>query len=253
MALGLGGLILVAGFIVPPACGCASTPDANWTPPPVTAGEAAIYAAKIAGLPSMSADFTVGPGGRSFYLATAPNAVAFVDAVSGYVVEVVLEDRMPNDAKVSISGVGALAVAQVFVQRSMDVTGLVGSSRAINQAGVSAYLVTWSDTSGVAELEIGVNASTGDVFAYADFRPQINVAPPMIGRARATELAIAAMGIPGETATSAELTIDFTTGSQVSAWDVGLGVPTATQADVFEHGALIRVDAVTGEATIVKS
>ncbi len=60
-------------------------------------------------------------------------------------------------------------------------------------------------------------------------------------------------GVPGETVTSAELTIEFVAESQQLAWEVGLGVPSATQADVFEFGALIRIDAVTGEATIVKS
>jgi hypothetical protein len=64
---------------------------------------------------------------------------------------------------------------------------------------------------------------------------------------------IAALGVPGDQATSAELSIDFSTGSQASAWQIGLGVPSATQADVFEHGALVRIDAITGEATIIKS
>ena len=250
-AMGLGVLILVAGFIVTPACGCATAADPNWTPPPVTAGEAAVYAAKVAGLPSMSVDLGIGPDGRSLYVATAPNAVAYVDAVSGSVVEVVLEDRLPNDATVSVSSAGAIAVAQVFLQH-VGFTDLVGSSRAINQAGVAAYMVTWSDAAGVAKLEIAVNAATGDVFAYADLSVQMNVTPPLIGRTRATELAIAAFGVPGETVTSAELAIDFGTGSH-SSWQVGLGVPTATQADVFEQGALISIDAVTGEATIVKS
>jgi hypothetical protein len=36
-------------------------------------------------------------------------------------------------------------------------------------------------------------------------------------------------------------------------WAVGLGVPTATQSDVCEHGALVQVDAATGEATVIKS
>jgi hypothetical protein len=251
-AIGIGGLILVAGFVERPACGCATAADPNWTPPPVTASEAAVYAAKIAGLPSMSADLGVGPDGRSLYVATAPDAIAFVDAVSGSVVEVVLEDRMPNDATVAVSGAGALAVAQVFLEQR-GTTDLVGSFHPINQAGVAAYLVTWSDAAGVAKLDIAVNASTGDVFAYVDLGPQMNATPPLIGRARAIELAIAAFGVPGETVTSAELAIDLVTGSQVSSWDVGLGVPTASQADVFERGALIRIDAVTGEATVVKS
>jgi len=141
MAMGLGGLVLVAGVLMPGACGCTSTPDTNWTPPPVSAAQAAVYAAKIAGLPSMSADLAIGPDGRPLYVAAAPGAVAYVDAVSGSVVEVVLEDRMPNDATVSVSGAGALAVAQVFLQQR-GITEFVGSSRAINQAGVSAYMVT---------------------------------------------------------------------------------------------------------------
>jgi hypothetical protein len=249
MAVGVVGLILVAGVLMSGACGCTSTPDPNWTPPPVTASEAAGYAAKMAGVPSMSAGLSGGPDGRSYYVATATDAVAFVDAVSGSVVEVVLEDRMPNDAKVSISGAEALAAAQVFLQQRMSDTGLVASSRAITVAEVAAYMITLSDAGGTAKLEIAVNASTGDVFAYADLRAQINVTLPLVGRTRATELAIAALGVPGETVTSAEQAIDLAT----SSWDIGLGVPTATQADVFEHGAFIRVDAVTGLATIVKS
>jgi hypothetical protein len=179
--------------------------------------------------------------------------VAFVDAVSGSVVEVILEDRMPSGAATSVSGAGALATAELFLQQRMGDSGFIASFRAINQAGVSAYLVTWSDSAGVAKLEAAVNAATGDVFAYADLRSGVNVNLPLIGRARATELAIAAMGIPGETVTSGEFATDLSTGSQVSTWNVGLGVPTATQADVFEFGALISVDAVSGETTIVKS
>jgi len=47
-------------------CGCASTPDPNWTPPPITAEEAAVYAAKAAGVPVMTAQLAAGwPAGRS--------------------------------------------------------------------------------------------------------------------------------------------------------------------------------------------
>ncbi|MGD0248429.1 MAG: hypothetical protein ABSB75_05175, partial [Candidatus Limnocylindrales bacterium] len=96
-------------------------------------------------------------------------------------------------------------------------------------------------------------ASSGVAFVFLDLRMQLSLALPIVGRDRASELAIAAFGVPGETVTSADLTIDFYTGSQRSVWAVGLGVPTPTQADVFEHGALVSVDAVTGLATVVKS
>jgi hypothetical protein len=242
-------------------CGCAATPDPNWTPEPITAQEAAIFGAKAAGRgavddPSMTAVPVSGPTGRAFYRATAANTLAFVDAVSGIALEVVLEDRMPNDATVAASTADGRTAAEAFMQRAgMGTEGLSESAQLIRQAGVAAYDVEWKESgdSGVAKFDVWVNPSTGFVFAFVDLRMKLSVSAPIIGQLKATELAIAALGIPGETVTSAELAIDFATGSQASAWQIGLGGPTATQADVFEHGALVRVDAVTGETTIVKS
>jgi hypothetical protein len=70
---------------------------------------------------------------------------------------------------------------------------------------------------------------------------QLNLTAPIVGRDRATELAIAALGVPGETVTSAELAIDFATGSQASAWQVSVG------------GETVRVDAASGLASIAGS
>jgi hypothetical protein len=133
--------------------------------------------------------------------------------------------------------------------------GPSASAQVVRQSGVAAYEVELRESSGnkAAQYVVWVNASTGSVFAFVDLRLQINLAAPIVGRERAAALAIAALGVPGETVTSAELAIDFATGAQLSAWQVGLGVPTATQADVFEHLALVRVDAVTGATTIAKS
>jgi len=243
-------------------CACASTPDPNWTPQPITAQEAAIVGAKAAGRgtvddPSMTAVPIGGPSGRAFYEATSANTLALIDATSGFVVEAVLEDRMPNDATVSASTTDARTAAENFMQRTgMGTEGFTESAQLIRQAGVAAYKVDWKESGGneVGKFGVWVNASTGSVFAFVDLRIQLNMTPPIVGRDRATKLAIAALGIPGETVTSAELTITFPlTGSQQSLWEVGLGVPTATQADVFEHGALVSVDALTGEAMIVRS
>ena len=41
----------------------------------MTAQEAAVYAAKIAGVPAMTADLIGGPNGSTFYRATAANTV----------------------------------------------------------------------------------------------------------------------------------------------------------------------------------
>jgi hypothetical protein len=234
-------------------CGCASTPDPNWTPPPITAVEAAVYGAKAAGVPVMTAQLAGGLAGRQFYQADAPGAMALVDAESGMVLEVVLTDRMPNDDAVSIASSDAQTAAEAFVQRNtgLSTEGFTVSVRVMHQAGVAAYEVDWNDPTKFLAL---VNASSGAVFAFVDQRMPMNLAPPIVGRARATETAIATLGIPGETVTSADLGADYGSGdAQVWAWSIGLGVPSATQADVYEHGALVSVDAVTGKATIVKS
>ena len=243
-------------------CGCAATADPNWTPAPVTAQEASIYAAKMAGRgtiddPPMTAVPISGAYGRTFYEATTVNTLGLVDVASGFVVEVVLEDQMPSDSSVSASPSDARSAAETFVQRAgMDTEAFLESVQLIRQAGVAAYQVAWKDSGGTLadKFAVWVNASTGSVFAFVDLRIQLNLAAPIVSRATAIGLAIAALGVPGEMATSSDLTITFPlTGFQISSWDVGLGIPTATQPDVFEHGALVRVDAVSGETTIVKS
>ena len=258
VALTLAGAMLLALLPVSVGgcnitCGCSSTPDPNWTPPPITADEAAIYGAKAAGVPVMTAQLAGGLAGRQFYETTAANAVALVDAESGMVLEVVLTDRMPNDDTVSTASSDAQTAAETFVHRNtgLSTEGFTVSVRVMHQAGVAAYEVAWNDPT---KFQVLVNASTGAVFAFVDLRMQLNLTAPIVGRARATETAVAALGVPGETVTSADLTIDFGSGdSQVSSWSIGLGVPSATQADVYEHGALVSVDAVTGQTTIVKS
>ena len=52
---------------------------------------------------------------------------------------------------------------------------------------------------------------------------------------------------------SASLTVDFSTGAQVSKWDVSMGVPIADGSQTIEQKFVVRVDALTGATTIVKS
>src|SRR5450759_4452569 len=239
--------VTVSGCSV--TCGCTATADPNWTPQPITAQQAAFYAAKVAGRasgtiddPSMSAVPISGPNGRDFYQATAADFVALVDSTSGSVVEVVLEDQLPNDAIVSASASDARTAAEAFMQRAGNLEGLSESAQVVRRAGVAAYEVQWNPAEKDATtFVVWVNPSTGSVFAFVDLRIQHNLAAPLVGRERATALAITALGVPGETVTSAELAIDFTTGSQSSVWQVGFVSRT------------VRVDAITGETTIVKS
>ena len=261
VALTLVGAMLLA--LLPVAvggcnitCGCVSTPDPNWTPPRVTSDEAAVYGAKAAGVPVMTAQLMGGPVGRSFYRADAPGAVALVDAESGMVLEVVLTDQMPSDAAVAASSNPQPAAEGFLARVGLTTEGFTESGKLVQQAGVAYYDVTWNDPGATAtpKFQVLVNASTGAAFAFVDLRPQLDLTAPIVGRSRATETAIAAIGVPGETVTSADLGLDFGSGdAQVWAWSIGLGVPSATQADVYEHGALVGVDAVTGSATIIKS
>lgn len=237
-------------------CGCASTADPNWTPQPVSAAEAAIYAAKVAGVPAMEVTLTAGPNGRRVYIATTAGTVALVDAVSGFVLEVVLEDRMPDGAAESATTADAQTAAEAFMQKTGQSTdGLTESASTIRVAGVAARQIVWTDPSGVpsAKYAVSVNAATGSVFAFLDERMQLSLTVPVIGSARASELAVAALGSPSQTLATPELSIDFSSGSQASAWQIGLGLPGATKSGALEFAGLVSVDAVTGVATIVQS
>jgi hypothetical protein len=228
-------------------CGCASTPDPNWTPAPVNAQQASQDAAKFASVPSTSAAIVAGLDGRYFYRATATNVLAFVDAESGFVLELVFTDQMPNDTTASKTEADARGAAEVFMSGvGMATEGMTESVQLKTVAGVSAYEIIWNDAGGVhaGKFEVSVNAATGSVFAYVDLRMQLALTPPIVGSARATTLAIAAAGMPGGVARSVSFGIDFATGAELSAWAVTVGVPGTTTVSV------VAVDAVTGTVTV---
>jgi len=234
-------------------CDCTSTADPNWTPAPVTAQEAAVYAAKAAGVPSMSAAIVAGLAGRYFYRATAANVLAFVDAESGNVLEVVLTDQMPNDTSASRTEADARGAAETFMSGfGMGTESTTESVQLKTVAGVSAYEITWNDSAGVhpGKFEVSVNAATGAVFAYVDLRLQLALTPPIVGSSRATGLAVAAAGVTGEVARSVNFAIDFATGAEASTWEIAMGVPSTTAPGTFKNAVSATVDAVTGAVTV---
>jgi hypothetical protein len=236
------------------SCACASPADPNWTPPPVSAAEAAAHAARVAGLSTMTAEFAGSLQGRSIYQATALKTLAFVDAESGAVLEVLAVDQMPTEATTERPSAAAKSAALSFLATAgLSTDGLTVAGSINTSAGVSAYDFTWTDSLGSAKFLISVNPATGSVFAYVDLRANLPLARPMVGQARATQLAIDTDGRPGNQFIAADLSIDFGTGVQVSTWLVSLGVPTATDPNVYEHGAAIQIDALTGAATVLKS
>jgi hypothetical protein len=234
-------------------CACADTPDPNWTPPPVLPADAAAAAARAAGVPSMTAVLTTGPDRRSWFVATAAGTVAFVDAESGSVLEVVLEEAMPIDDVVSATADQATVAAKAFIVRAgQPTTTLVAKVTEQHRGGVAILQVDWAyKGSSNTVLRVLANARTGEAFVFVNLWNPTGLVPPVIGRARAIEIALAADGVEGDQVLGAELAIGI--GELDSSWTIGLGVPTATQADVYGHGAAISVNAVTGEATILKS
>jgi hypothetical protein len=231
------------------SCACDLPP--TFSPAPVNPLQAGQDAAKFASVPSMSAGIVAGLDGRYFYRATAANRLAFVDAESGIVLELVLTDQMPNDSTASKSGADARGAAETFMSGTgLSTQGMTESADLKTVAGVSAYEITWNDAAGVhaGKFEVSVNAATGNVFAYVDLRMQLALTPPIVGSSRATALAVAAAGIPGETARSVDFAIDFATGVEVSTWRISLSVPGAA-AGSYEHVAVVTVDAVSGTAT----
>jgi len=239
--------------VASPAC---STAVGGGGPLAVSPDQAGVYAAKFAGLPAMTAGVVSGLSGRSFYQAASGQTVVFVDGQSGVVLEVVFGDKLPVDETSSATEAVARTAAEAFMARvGLSTDGLTEAVTDIDQAGVAGYLVSWTDISANAtsSFEIFVNASTGAVATFVDLRMELPLAAPVVGAGRADQLALVAVSIPGESVLSTDLEIGFSAGSQTSAWQVGLGVPSATQSGAYEHGALVSVDATSGRATIAKS
>jgi hypothetical protein len=235
-------------------CACVSTPDPNWTPPPISDIQAGADAAKVAGVPSMTAIEVSGLNARPFYRATADNTLAFVDAEGGDVLEVIAIDRMPEAATTEPPTAAAKSAADEFMTSTGLSDDMLTESSELNTvSGVSAYDFTWTDSLGSAKFTISVNPATQAVFAYADLRMQLPLTLPILGQNRATAIAVAARNVPGDQVNSASLTVDFSTGAQVSTWDVSMGVPIVDGSQTIEQKFVVRVDALTGATTIVKS
>jgi hypothetical protein len=91
---------MLSGCGIDGACACTTPPtvDPNWTPPAVGPDQAAATAARFADVPAMETDF-IAPNATGPYIATATNAVAFVNSSFGTVVRMLRTDLMPNETR----------------------------------------------------------------------------------------------------------------------------------------------------------
>jgi hypothetical protein len=174
--------------------------------------------------------------------------LAFVDGNTGAVLEVVLENKLPDSDTVSITADDASSAAAAFLSRG-DVTtdGLIAQTPLVHDASVAFYDLTWA-AEGAAKtaLEVRVNSSSGAVFAYRDLRSSVEVAAPILGYGAAMRLAGESTYAGGENPTAEE-----SPGPDVQLY---FGAPDGhewTWMVGFPDGVL-SVDAVTGEVWVAK-
>ena len=249
-----GGLILLAlvSLFVAGCCGCVPpTPG-----PTLSAAQAAAAAASAAAVPSMSAELVDGQNGACYYRAASDGAVVVMDAW-GYVEELVHLDQMPVDDTVSASSDQALAAARALLSHESDSSiSEYPTVTEVHQGGVAALRVDYSlyapNDSGRPwniDYSVMVNAKTGAAFAWDLLKKVPNPHVPVIGRARAMEIALAKYAPFSGQVPSARMTIDFQGGDPHSVWLVEFGASGPAPSGILPP-ATVDVDAVTGEATI---
>lgn len=238
-------------------CACLSTPDPNWTPPPVSAQEATAAAAKFAssGSPAteptgLDASLAYASQDHPLYSVQGPTVGAFVEAQGGLVIYFVQVDMLPDSSDVAISSAEAKARATVFLSDRGRGTGILVATTTLKTGVTSSYVVTWAaEGSSDGQISVSINASTGKAFAFVDQRFGVRLVPPSIGASEAGKLALAAAATPGEVVLSAEFRLDF----EHPTWDVSVGTPGSGDSAAPEHYAFVEIDALTGTATVKKS
>jgi hypothetical protein len=240
-------LLALVPLFVAGCCNCAApTPG-----PTLSAAQAAAAAASAAAIPSMNAELVDGQDGACYYRAASDGAVVVMNAW-GEVEELVLLDQMPVDDTVSASSDQALAAARALLSREHFPDRSIPSYKTVtevHQAGVAALRVDYSwdpppydsRRAGNIDFSVMVNAKTGAAFAWDLLKRVPSPHVPVIGKARAMEIALGRYAPSGGQVPSARMTIDFQGGDSHSVWLVELGASGA---------ATVGVDAVTGEATI---
>jgi hypothetical protein len=264
MAILLGVLACTAAVASQISSGCACTyPPTHppgWTPspsPPVSISAAQAAAARFTGVPMTASGSWRDLPDRTVIEATGKSAYAVVDGFSGEVLQAVVLARIPEIDPASISASGAVAAATDFLTAAaVEAAGLTATASQLPQNLGTGFEVRFA-TSGAAPADryrVFVNGPTGQVFAFESGQWSGQV--PVVGRAEAVRRAQAAIPEAGQVVLDAELVPDLSTGQLVWTWQIGLGVPTGTEAQagetVYSGGGYVTVDATSGVTTVVK-
>jgi hypothetical protein len=229
---------------------------------PITA-EAA-RAAVVAMVPEATGLTVSGPvdsaTGRHFTVSSS-SVRASVDATVGRVTGVLLLDRRPTAGVVSLSADEVMVAAGRFLEaHGIPHDGMQASVRLVNHGASNEYEVTWQRLDQGVEVpdsrSVRVDAATGRVFWYADVRRPFSSPPaPLVDYDRATELAAAASGFEQPTIVEGTLKlIAREAGGQDLVWLIEVAGPLTVKGSTVEIFAYVwvEVDAITGEATIVR-
>ena len=241
-----------------PSCACATmtTHEPGWTPsppPPLPMSVAESKTAKFSGVPMKVDGEWFDLGDRVVIRTTGTGATAMVDGNSGEVIVAVRTDLLADTDELVVTDVESVADATAYLRHvSLSPDGLIAQTRLLPSNLGSAVEVTFAAAGNPApRYRLFVNGMTGQVFAFA-IGSFAEAGVPVVGRAEAIRRAQEAIPEQGQLVLSAELQFDTWSVSPTWTWQIGLGVPTATQADVFEGGGYVTVDAVSGETTVVK-
>lgn len=190
-----------------------------------------------------------------YYEAQGPDMSAAVDAHDGRVTSLTLLKLVPAGAEVAIKPADAQAAAVRFLSgHRIDFRALAVAVSTMDHGDSAEYVVTFQRTSNGARVPdtriVSVDPATGNVFSFVDDRrPYQDPPPARIGREDAVARAAAAAGVNGAEPLRTELRVEFDRdGTQQLVWEIEL---SAASGQGYVSYAAVKVDALTGEASVV--
>jgi hypothetical protein len=139
------------------------------------------------------------------------------------------------------------------VERLVPLPSVPPEAELVDHGTLQAWEVTWQARSGEAlapdTRRVELEAVSGTVIGFFDRRLPYGPAPaPVVTEERAIEVARVAAGLPEGVVDSSALWIWFdAAGAQVLVWRVELSSPPE---DLYGGGAMVDVDAITGDAVL---
>lgn len=221
----------------------------------LTADEALGVARAFTGLPLVGA--TAGlmePAAlHTSYLVDAEPWNIYVDAFAGRVLLASRGDIATGRGPLLGEAEAIMRATAFLAGHGIPVPGVAPAAELVDHGALQAWEVTWQGRSGRAFVpdtrRVELEAASGEVIGLFDDRlPYKPAPPPVVTEERAAAIARVAAGMPNGDVEMSELWVWFdAAGAQVLVWRVQLSSPPD---DPYPGGAMIDVDAITGDAVI---